>query len=93
VAWDDSPLCQLTHPPLTALSRDIPAYGAHAARLLLSAVHGERVAGMRDETAHLSPRGSTAPPAATADQAATPAAGQAAAPSARRPRAPGPAMA
>src|ERR1039458_7375768 len=23
VAWDDSPLCQLVHPPLTALSRDI----------------------------------------------------------------------
>jgi DNA-binding LacI/PurR family transcriptional regulator len=96
VAWDDSPLCQLTHPSLTALSRDIPAYGAHAARLLLSAILGERVEGFQDETAHLSPRGSTAPPATAAGETAapaTPAAGQQAAPTARRPRAPGPAMA
>ena len=27
IAWDDSVLCQLVHPPLTAMSRDIPAYG------------------------------------------------------------------
>ena len=31
VAWDDSPLCQLLHPQLSAVSRDIAAYGAHAA--------------------------------------------------------------
>ena len=30
VAWDDSTLCRLVHPSLTALRRDIPAYGAHA---------------------------------------------------------------
>ena len=46
VAWDDSPLCQLTHPPLTALSRDIPAYGAHAARQLLAAIAGEPIGGV-----------------------------------------------
>ncbi|HEX8627683.1 MAG TPA: LacI family DNA-binding transcriptional regulator [Catenuloplanes sp.] len=62
VAWDDSSLCQLVHPPLTALSRDIPAYGAHAARQLLAAIAGERVGGYQDETAKLTPRGSTAPP-------------------------------
>jgi DNA-binding LacI/PurR family transcriptional regulator len=62
VAWDDSPLCQLTHPPLTALSRDIPAYGAHAARQLLAAIAGEQISGYQDETPHLTPRGSTAPP-------------------------------
>lgn len=62
VAWDDSPLCRLTHPPLTALSRDIAAYGAHAARHLLAAIAGESITGYRDETAHLTPRGSTAPP-------------------------------
>ncbi|MFI5844959.1 LacI family DNA-binding transcriptional regulator [Catenuloplanes sp. NPDC051500] len=62
VAWDDSPLCRLVHPPLTALSRDIPGYGAHAARLLLEAVAGARVTAFQDETAHLTPRGSTAPP-------------------------------
>ncbi|GAB3172180.1 LacI family transcriptional regulator [Micromonospora palomenae] len=62
VAWDDSPLCQLVHPPLTALGRDIPAYGAHAARQLLAVIAGEAVSGLQDETAHLTPRGSTAPP-------------------------------
>ncbi|MBO4210116.1 LacI family DNA-binding transcriptional regulator [Micromonospora echinofusca] len=62
VAWDDSPLCQLVHPPLTALGRDIPAYGAHAARHLLAAITGEQISAFQDETAHLTPRGSTAPP-------------------------------
>ncbi|MFI6760726.1 LacI family DNA-binding transcriptional regulator [Micromonospora sp. NPDC050417] len=64
VAWDDSPLCQLVHPSLTALSRDIPAYGAHAARQLLAAIAGNPVTSLQDETAHLTPRGSTAPPPA-----------------------------
>ncbi|WP_213454183.1 LacI family DNA-binding transcriptional regulator [Rhizomonospora bruguierae] len=63
VAWDDSPLCQLVHPPLTALSRDIPAYGANAARQLLAAIAGEQITSYQDETPHLTPRGSTAPPA------------------------------
>ncbi|MFY1633427.1 LacI family DNA-binding transcriptional regulator [Solwaraspora sp. WMMB335] len=62
IAWDDSPLCQLVHPPLTALSRDIPAHGAHAARQLLATIAGEPIQAYQDETAHLAPRGSTAPP-------------------------------
>nr|MDT0663048.1 LacI family DNA-binding transcriptional regulator [Micromonospora sp. DSM 115978] len=62
VAWDDSPLCRLVHPPLTALSRDIPAYGALAARQLLAAVEGKPIGAAQSETAHLTPRGSTAPP-------------------------------
>lgn len=62
VAWDDSPLCQLVHPPLTALTRDIPAYGARAARQLLAAIAGEQITSCREESAHLAPRGSTAPP-------------------------------
>ncbi|MGH8891257.1 MAG: LacI family DNA-binding transcriptional regulator, partial [Acidothermaceae bacterium] len=41
VAWDDSPLCQLVHPALTAVSRDIPGYGAIAARQLMSVIAGE----------------------------------------------------
>jgi len=89
VAWDDSPLCQLTHPPLTALSRDIPAYGAHATRHLLAAIAGEEIGAYQDETAHLTPRGSTAPP----DQAEAPAEAEPSAPAARRPRAPGAALA
>ncbi len=62
VAWDDSPLCQLVHPPLTALNRDIAAYGAHAARLLLSLIEGVPTDDFQDETPRLVPRGSTAPP-------------------------------
>ena len=62
VAWDDSPLCSLVHPPLTALSRDISEYGAHAARQLLKAISGEKVGNVEAVTAHLTPRGSTAPP-------------------------------
>lgn len=62
VAWDDSPLCRLVHPPLTSLGRDIPAYGAHAARILLGAIAGEPVDSFQDETPRLVPRASTAPP-------------------------------
>jgi DNA-binding LacI/PurR family transcriptional regulator len=66
VAFDDSPLCQLVHPPLTALTRDIPAYGAVAARQLLAVMRGSP--GMptfqQVDTARLTPRGSTARPAA-----------------------------
>ncbi|MBG0832915.1 LacI family DNA-binding transcriptional regulator [Planomonospora sp. ID67723] len=62
VAWDDSPLSQVVRPPLTALSRDIPAYGAHAARRLLALVAGEEPGPFEDAAARLTPRGSTAPP-------------------------------
>lgn len=64
VAWDDSPLSQVVRPPLTALSRDIPAYGAHAAQRLLSLIEGDPVAGFEAQAARLTPRGSTAPPPA-----------------------------
>jgi DNA-binding LacI/PurR family transcriptional regulator len=63
VAFDDSPLCRLVHPPVTALSRDIPAYGALAARQLREAVTGTPAQLSRQaDTARLTPRGSTAPP-------------------------------
>ncbi|HEX6684599.1 MAG TPA: LacI family DNA-binding transcriptional regulator [Candidatus Limnocylindrales bacterium] len=62
VAWDDSPLCRLVHPALTALSRDIPAYGALAAQRLLGVIGNEPPESHQDETARLTPRGSTAPP-------------------------------
>ena len=71
VAWDDSPLCQYVHPPLTALSRDIPAYGAAAARQLLASIAGRQPGDLQTEPAHLVPRGSTAPvSAATGSSAA-----------------------
>lgn len=61
VAWDGSSLCQLVHPPLTALSRDLPAHGAHAARRLLELLNGVPVSTLQDTTAQLVPRGSTGP--------------------------------
>ncbi|MEO3814766.1 LacI family DNA-binding transcriptional regulator [Sphaerisporangium sp. B11E5] len=70
VAWDDSPLSQVVRPALTALSRDIPAYGAHAARRLMSLIAGDEVGGFEDEAARLTPRGSTAPPPAALSPAA-----------------------
>lgn len=62
VAWDDSPLCQMVHPSLTALSRDIPGQGARAAGLLLDAIAGAETSGHQEFTAELTPRGSTARP-------------------------------
>ncbi|MGW4897278.1 LacI family DNA-binding transcriptional regulator [Kitasatospora sp. NPDC004240] len=62
VAWDDSPLVQVVRPALTALTRDIHAYGANAARTLLSLVSGQRTEGYEDLAPRLTPRGSTAPP-------------------------------
>jgi hypothetical protein len=50
------------HPPLTALTRDIAEYGAHAARELLAAIDGKQVGNVEGGTAQLTPRGSTAPP-------------------------------
>lgn len=62
VAWDDSPLCRLTHPALTALGRDIPAHGGKAARLLLDVIGGAAPAAHRDVPAELTIRGSTGAP-------------------------------
>jgi DNA-binding LacI/PurR family transcriptional regulator len=62
VAWDDSALCQLVHPQLSAVGRDIAAYGAHATERLLDLVAGNPVGNFEDATPRLVPRGSTAPP-------------------------------
>jgi DNA-binding LacI/PurR family transcriptional regulator len=62
VAWDDSQVCQLVRPPLTAMSRDVAAYGATAAQLLLAIIKGDPVASLSEKPAHLNPRGTTAPP-------------------------------
>jgi DNA-binding LacI/PurR family transcriptional regulator len=61
VAGDDSQLCALVHPALTALSRDIAAYGSQAACTLLGVLDGAAPASHQAETAHLVPRGSTGP--------------------------------
>jgi DNA-binding LacI/PurR family transcriptional regulator len=64
VAWDDTPLCELLHPPLTALSRDIPAYGACAAQVLSEVVAGQEVGHREVSPSELTVRESTAPPPA-----------------------------
>ncbi|MBB5873882.1 DNA-binding LacI/PurR family transcriptional regulator [Allocatelliglobosispora scoriae] len=63
VAWEDSPVCQVVRPALTVLHRDIPAFGAHAARLLLAVIEGAEPRSVQDHTAQLVVRASTAPPA------------------------------
>jgi DNA-binding LacI/PurR family transcriptional regulator len=62
VAWDDSPLCELVHPPLTALSHDIAAYGAQAARTLVQAAGRMAVSHSEAPAPQLTVRGSTGPP-------------------------------
>ncbi|MFE3111489.1 LacI family DNA-binding transcriptional regulator [Kitasatospora indigofera] len=61
VAFDDSPLCRAVRPALTVLSRDIVAYGAHAARLLFETIEGRPPAAVLDHTAVLLVRGSSGP--------------------------------
>ncbi|WP_437509064.1 LacI family DNA-binding transcriptional regulator [Sorangium sp. So ce1099] len=63
VAWDDSALCQLVHPALTAVRRNIAEHGARAAALLLRLVAGEPIADAECSAPTLATRGSTAPPA------------------------------
>lgn len=61
VAGDDSQLCEMVYPALTAVSRNVQAYGAAVARVLLDTV-GEGAGDSRQEpTARLLVRGSTAP--------------------------------
>jgi DNA-binding LacI/PurR family transcriptional regulator len=60
LAWDDSPLCRLTNPPLSALSRDVAAYGADAAAVLLDAIAGAPVTALRSSVPRLVQRGSVA---------------------------------
>lgn len=59
VAWDDSPLCQLTHPALTAVHRDVVGYGTAAAAALIELVETGNAATRQFTTPYLQPRGST----------------------------------
>jgi DNA-binding LacI/PurR family transcriptional regulator len=62
LAWDDSPLCLITHPRLSAMSHDVMSYGAHVGRRLFDVMEGAAPAAFRDSTPTLQVRGSTAPP-------------------------------
>jgi DNA-binding LacI/PurR family transcriptional regulator len=61
VAWDDSVLCGLVRPSLTAIARDIVSYGREAARMLIAAVAGEPVESRATSRGELCPRASTGP--------------------------------
>ncbi|MFF0739820.1 LacI family DNA-binding transcriptional regulator [Streptomyces sp. NPDC004111] len=62
LAWDDSQLCALTHPTLSAMGHDIHAFGAEVARALYGLLSGERATARLAATPTLTPRGSTARP-------------------------------
>jgi DNA-binding LacI/PurR family transcriptional regulator len=62
VAGDDSQLCVLVRPALTALSWDIQAYGVHSARVLLDMIDGGSPGSHQESAARLVVRGSTGPP-------------------------------
>lgn len=61
VSWDDSVLCELVHPAVTALHRDIAAAGAAAARLLLDVAAGGHPANLAQPAPVLRVRGSSGP--------------------------------
>lgn len=62
VAGDDSQLCVLVRPALTALSWDIQAYGVHTARALLQMIDGHKPESYQETAARLVVRASTGPP-------------------------------
>ncbi len=59
VSFDDSILCEVVRPSLTACARDVEAYGARAARALVAVIEGEQVAFGDEEPSSLVCRGST----------------------------------
>jgi DNA-binding LacI/PurR family transcriptional regulator len=60
IAWDDSPFCQVVHPPLSAVTRDVPRLGVRACRLLLELIDDGQSADLELPYGQLTPRGSTA---------------------------------
>ncbi|SDB85923.1 transcriptional regulator, LacI family [Sanguibacter gelidistatuariae] len=61
VAWDDSQMCRICHPTMTALGRDIENFGATAASLLLDMLDGQPPRKIETPAGVLIARGSTGP--------------------------------
>lgn len=61
VAWDDSALCRLVRPSLTAISRDVVGHGRQVARMLGRVLADERVESEESSVGEMQPRGSTGP--------------------------------
>lgn len=66
LAWDDSPLCEITHPQLSAMSHDVFGLGAEVARRLFSLLDGADPVATTFSKPSLLVRGSTAPPPGSA---------------------------
>jgi DNA-binding LacI/PurR family transcriptional regulator len=62
IGWDDSLISQVVHPPLTAITRDISAFGILATKQLLTFVEEGRDGDLETARGELTPRGSTARP-------------------------------
>lgn len=62
VAWDDSPLCRMMLPALTAVSRDVEAHGEQAVRLLHQILDGAQPGDAATPAAQMIPRASTGCP-------------------------------
>jgi DNA-binding LacI/PurR family transcriptional regulator len=62
LAWDDSQLCRITHPTLSAMSHDVHHFGAEVTRVLFDVIGGADRDSHQVPTPTLTPRGSTAPP-------------------------------
>ena len=56
ISWDDSALCELVHPALTALRRDIAGAGSIAARMLRELAAGGRPDSVAEDTPALQVR-------------------------------------
>lgn len=63
LAWDDSELCLITHPKLSAMSHDVMAFGAHVGRRMFALLDGAAPAAHLDSTPVLIERESTGAPA------------------------------
>ncbi|MCC2334859.1 LacI family DNA-binding transcriptional regulator [Cellulomonas wangsupingiae] len=60
LAWDDSPLCRLSHPPLSAMSLDVHAMGVQVADAVLNLLASGRPTTSTAPLPRLVARGSTA---------------------------------
>jgi DNA-binding LacI/PurR family transcriptional regulator len=67
VGWDDSLISQVVHPPLTAVTRDIEAYGVTATRHLLAAIDGRATEDVEALRGELTLRGTTGRPRASTE--------------------------
>lgn len=71
MTWDDSLLCRLADPPITALRRDAFGYGQQVSRHLLASLNGQQVGDLRGTVTEIVVRGSTAPPSDAATSSRT----------------------